>query len=103
MSAELMALTKKRMDFAGQPDRLRQSVVDFFARQSGEWELRVQLCTDLDSMPIEDAKTVWPEDRSPYVAVARIVIPPQIGWSATRSKVVDDAGSPLNSVLFVIS
>jgi hypothetical protein len=90
VSAELVALTKKRLDFAGRPDGLRQSVVDFFAGQGGEWELRVQLCTDLESMPIEDAKTVWPEEKSPYLAVARLVIPPQVGWSAARSKAIDD-------------
>ncbi len=36
----------------------------------------MQLCTDLDAMPVEDASVVWPEDKSPHVAVARITVKP---------------------------
>ena len=38
---------------------------------------QVQLQTDPDSMPIEDASVEWPEDVSPYVTVARITLPVQ--------------------------
>ncbi len=55
--------------------------------------MRAQLCTNLKAMPIEDSTVVWPEDQSPYVTVARIVVPPQRGWSEARSKVVDDGFS----------
>jgi hypothetical protein len=57
---------------------------------AGEWELRVQLNTDLEKMPIEDASVEWPEDLSPYVVVARVRIGSQTGWSEERSQVVDD-------------
>jgi hypothetical protein len=50
----------------------------------------VQLCTDLEAMPIEDASVPWPEDRSPYLAVARISVPRQVAWSEAKSATLDD-------------
>jgi hypothetical protein len=66
-----------RADSDGGSDMLRHAIAAFFAAQSGVWELRAQLCTDLETMPIEDAQTVWPEEQSPYVRVARLVVPSQ--------------------------
>ena len=73
-SASLQALHGKAVDLDDQPDGLRLAVEDYFTENSGEWELRVQLCTDLQAMPIEDASVPWPEDQSPYVAVARLTV-----------------------------
>jgi hypothetical protein len=47
-------------------------------------------CTDLKAMPIEDASVRWPEERSPYLPVARITAPSQVAWSEARSAIVDD-------------
>jgi hypothetical protein len=66
------------------------AVLRHFANQGGEWELRIQLCTDLDKMPIEDASVEWPQALSPYVAVARLRIGPQRAWSEELSRLVDD-------------
>ena len=52
--------------------------------------MRVQLGTDLDTMPIEEASVRWSDEQSPYVAVARITVPPQVAWSDARSTAVDD-------------
>lgn len=93
ISPALTALTNQPLDVNGKPNGLREAVIDFFATQDAEWELRVQLCTDLEAMPIENAKVVWPEALSPYRAVARIVVPRQVGWSAARSQKVDDGFS----------
>ncbi|HET8962112.1 catalase family protein [Nocardioides sp.] len=41
------------------------------------FDLQVQLCTDLDRMPVEDLTVEWPESLSPYVTVARLRIPQQ--------------------------
>ena len=100
VSASLTALKNAPVDLKGKPNGLRDAVVDFFADNTAEWELRVQLCTDLDAMPIEDASVAWPEDLSPYVAVARITVKPQLAWSETRSSAVDDgmAFSPWHGV-----
>ena len=72
---------------------IREAMIDHFSIFGGEWELRVQLCTDLDTMPIEDAATVWPENQSPYLAVARLKVDPQIAWSDERSAAIDDGMS----------
>lgn len=77
-------------ELADDPNGLRRAANEFFATNAGEWELRVQLNTDLEKMPIEDASVEWPEDLSPYVAIARVRIGSQTGWSEERSKAVDD-------------
>jgi hypothetical protein len=90
VSPALLALVNSPIELSGAPDALRDSVVAFFAAQSAEWELRVQLCTDIASMPVEDASIEWPQALSPYVAVARIRAPRQTAWSAERSRAIDD-------------
>jgi hypothetical protein len=90
LSAGLRALRKSPVDLKGKPDGLRDAVVAFFRANGGEWDIQVQLCTDIDAMPIEDASKQWPEDRSPYISVAQITMPPQDAWSADRVALVDD-------------
>jgi hypothetical protein len=81
----LTALTGAPLQVNGVPNALRQAVTAFFRDQGGVWELRVQLCTDLDDMPVEDATVPWPEDKSPYVAVARLTAGPQPSWDLARA------------------
>ncbi|QXQ06451.1 catalase family protein [Sphingosinicellaceae bacterium] len=85
VSADITALTDARVDLSGKPDGLREALTGHFAHDGGEWEIRVQLCTDLETMPIEDASKVWPEDEAPYVAVARLTLPPQSSWDAEKA------------------
>ena len=100
-TAALKALTDAKVDLTDKPNGLRDAVVDFFATQGGEWDVRIQLCTDLEAMPIEDASVVWPEEQSPYVTVARLVAEPQTAWTQARSTVVDDglSFSPWHGVM----
>lgn len=93
VSPSLKALTGAELDIGGDADGLRHAVQDYFARQGAEWELRVQLCTNIETMPIENSAAVWPQAESPYLAVARIVAPPQAGWSAALSRAVDQGMS----------
>ncbi|MCM2493028.1 catalase family protein [Burkholderia glumae] len=93
VSPELVALKGAPLDLKGRPDALRDEVVAFFARHGGVWELRVQLATDLERMPVEDASAVWPEDASPYLTVATLRVVAQPAWSAARARVVDDGMS----------
>lgn len=90
VSAELVALTNAPLNVNGKPNGLRDAVIDFFATHGGVWEIRVQLCTDVQKMPIEEASVEWPEELSPYVAVARITARAQVAWSEARSAFVDD-------------
>ena len=90
VSPELTALTGAPLNVNGRPNGLREAVSDFFAGSEGVWELRAQLRTDADSMPVEDASVPWPEDRSPYVAVARLTVPPQEAWSEEKVRAIDE-------------
>ncbi len=101
VSAELTALKDAAVDLSGKPNGLRQALIDSFARHGGTWELRVQLRTNTATMPVEDASVPWPEDESPYVAVARITAKPQPAWSEARARQVDDelAFSPWHGVV----
>lgn len=93
VSPELTALTDAPVDLSGRPDGLRETVVEHFQRVGGTWELRVQLCVDLEKMPIEDASVEWSQELSPFIAVARVTVQPQAAWSEERVKSVDDGMS----------
>ena len=112
VSAGLLALKDAPVDLKDRPNGLREAVVAFFGSAAAEWELRVQLCTDLEKMPIEDASVEWPQELSPYVAVARIRAQPQNAWTEARAAAVDEgmafnpwhgvsAHRPLGSVMRV--
>ena len=93
VSKELTVLTQAALNVNGKPNGLRDAVKEFFGKQSGVWELRAQLCTDLETMPIEDSSIPWPEDQSPYVTVGRITAQQQDAWSDANVKSMDDGMS----------
>ena len=86
---DLSALTGTPVDTAN-PNALRDAVAAHFKAHGGEWDVRVQLCTDLDAMPIEDASVAWPEDASPYLTVARLKVGPQDSWSPEGVAAIDE-------------
>ena len=90
VSPNLTDLTGDRVNTSGRPDALREVVTETIIEQGGTWELRVQLNTDLDKMPIEDASVAWDEKVSPYRTVGRITVAPQLAWSVERAQVVDE-------------
>ena len=92
-SAELQALVQAPLNVNGIPNGLREAVLDFFGKNGGAWDVRAQLCTDLDHMPIENAAAVWSEEVSPFRRIARISVEPQLAWSEARSSAVDDGMS----------
>ena len=92
VSPDLTVLAGKTIDI-GRPDILRELVVDHFSSNTSVWEFRVQLCADLETMPIDDPTKRWDEAKSPFVAVARLTVQPQPAWSKARSEAVDDGMS----------
>jgi hypothetical protein len=90
ISPELNALKQSPLNVNGVPNGIREAVVNFFKNSGGEWEVRAQLCNDLELMPIENAAVVWSEEKSPYRPIARIRVEPQAAWSEARSSAVDD-------------
>jgi hypothetical protein len=93
ISPGLTALVQAPLNVNGVPNGLREAVVEFFRENGGTWEVRAQLCADLESMPIENAAVVWSEEESPYRRIASITVKPQPAWSETRSSAVDDGMS----------
>ncbi|WAH56736.1 catalase family protein [Pseudomonas silvicola] len=87
----LRALTDQPVDLDDKPDGLREAVQAYFTEHEGLWEVRVQLATSLEKMPIEDASKEWSEDDSPYVTVARIHVPRQASWTPERIQAIDTA------------
>ena len=69
---------------------LRNAVAEYLRDRPAEFVVAVQLCTDLDRMPIEDASVEWPEDESPYRPVARLILPPQPAHDAERESSIDE-------------
>ena len=89
-SANLQSLRNKALHFHGAHSGLRDAIVDFFKTERAVWDVQVQLCTDLETMPVEDASVQWPEHVSPYRTVAQLVVEPQNAYSAARRVYVDE-------------
>ncbi|UTT49902.1 catalase family protein [Rhodococcus gordoniae] len=77
LSDSVKSLTGQRIPRSAGDDAHRLSVEQFFAHTSADYEVRVQLCTDTEKMPIEDATVQWATGESRHVPVARIRIPRQ--------------------------
>lgn len=92
ISPHLVALKGEDIDIDDRPDAIREEMNAVIARQGGTWEFRVQLCTDLDAMPVEDPTVEWDQEQSPFRAVARIEVAPQVAWD-------DAASAPLQAEL----
>jgi hypothetical protein len=90
VSPELTALTDTPLDINHDGDGLRHAVSAYFTQHQAVWELRVQLCSSVEDMPVEDATAVWNEDKSPFITVARLTAAPQQSWSEDRATMADD-------------
>ncbi len=99
-SPGLQALHGEPVELRNRPDGLRDAVAAYFEEQGAEWELCVQLCTDVGEMPVEDASVVWDEALSPYRPVARLVAGAQASWSDARARSIDEglAFSPWHGI-----
>lgn len=65
-------------------DGLRSAVTRSLAQQPIQFVVEVQLCTDVERLPIEDAHAKWSQEESPFRAVARITLPAQEAYSTAR-------------------
>jgi hypothetical protein len=67
----------RELDLHSRPEVFYPTVIDELGARSFDFDLQVQLCTDLKAMPINDTTIEWPEALSPYVTVARVHLPRQ--------------------------
>lgn len=86
----LAALKDAPIDLTDRKIGLRLAIGETLAGAGGAWEVRVQLCTDLATMPIENASVEWPEAASPYRTVARLSVAAQPAWSLDNKDAIDD-------------
>jgi len=93
VSPNLTELAGGKVNTSGRPDALREVLGEVLIEQDSVWEVRVQLCTDLEKMPVEDSSVVWDENESPYVAVAHLTVPAQLGWQQGLSEQQEQAVS----------
>jgi hypothetical protein len=98
---EQQNLKGTEIDLASEYDAHRQSVRGYFVTTAAAWDLKAQLCTDLETMPMEKPTVAWPEDQSPYRTVARIEIAPQESYSDAMVAELEKGGafSPWNGLV----
>ena len=90
VSHNLVELCGKHIEHPHDWNAVKHAIVAFFSGQTAVWELRVQLCTDLDKMPVEDASVQWDETLSPYQTVAQLTATKQDAYSDARRVFVDE-------------
>lgn len=91
VSPDLTAQTGTTIDAADRPDAIRDIVRSEMRTFEAAWELRVQLCRDLEKQPIEDPTVEWKESDSPFLTVATIEAEPQDSWDDAFVPEVEDA------------
>ena len=67
----------RELDLRGRPDVFYPTLVDELQASAFDFDLQVQLCTDLEAMPVNDTTVEWPEKLSPFVTVGRVHVPRQ--------------------------
>ena len=65
------------LDLSSGPDVFGPTLVDELQARAFDFDLQVQLCKDLEAMPVNDATVEWPEKLSPFVTVGRVHVPRQ--------------------------
>lgn len=70
-------VVQRDLDLGSAPEIYRPALVTELRDRPYEFDIQVQLCTDLAQMPIEDVTVEWPEALSPFVTVAKLRIPQQ--------------------------
>jgi catalase len=70
-------VTRRTLDLASAREVFRPALVAELQERPYEFDIQVQLCVDLEHMPVEDVTVVWPETLSPFVTVAKLRLPQQ--------------------------
>lgn len=71
------AVVRRAIDPASAPEAFRPALEAELRERPYTFDIQVQLCTDLERMPVEDTTVEWPEQLSPPVTVARLRLPQQ--------------------------
>ncbi len=69
--------TRHKLDLSAGTDVFGPALIEDLKLNDFDFDLQVQLCTDLTKMPVNDSTVEWPEALSPYVTVGRVHLPRQ--------------------------
>jgi hypothetical protein len=76
-------VVRRDLDLTAATDVFHAALEEELRARPYAFDLQVQLCTDLERMPVEDLTVEWPEALSPAVTVAKLRLPQQdIGGKA---------------------
>lgn len=79
---------------------LREAVATHLSREEAQFDFHVQLQTDPQAMPIEDATVEWPESLSPFRKVASLRLPVQeINTPERRAADEEQSFSPWHALV----
>ena len=100
-TAEQEALAGRKVTEDDDRGVLRALVASWAENHETVFELRAQLRTDAETMPVDDASVRWPEQDSPYRPIATVRLPPQDPYSDARRVFADDrlAFRPMNGLV----
>ena len=87
-TGEVTELTGKDIDDGY--SAMKDAISAWFAKDGARYELRAQLCTDLEKMPVEDAAVLWDAKQSPFRAVATLIFDAQDPYAPPRRVYGDD-------------
>jgi len=90
VSTDLTDQTGATIDASTRPDALRDVIRTETQVLDMQWELRVQLCRDLDKQPIEDPTTEWKQEEAPFQRVATIRASKQDSLSADKFQHINE-------------
>jgi hypothetical protein len=65
------------LDVNSGPDVFGPTLADELQARAFDFDLQVQLCSDLEAMPVDDVTVEWPEEVSPFTTVGRVHLPRQ--------------------------
>src|SRR5215510_15687477 len=68
---------QRALDLTSAEQVFRPALVAELRERPYEFDVQIQLSTDLIQMPVEKTTVVWPESLSPYVTVAKLRLPQQ--------------------------
>src|SRR5215510_5531542 len=86
---------QRALDLTSAAQVFRPALVAELRKRPYEFDIQVQLSTDLTRMPVEKTTVLWPESLSPYVTVAKLRLPQQdIGGDDNFEKMDKTSMSP---------
>lgn len=75
--ASAETVVRRTLDLKSGRSVFRPALVAELRERAQEFDIQVQLCTDLVHMPVEETTVRWPEQLSPFVTVAKLRLPKQ--------------------------